>query len=117
MGVASALKRFLIAQGNILNLVLLGTYLLFRRTHVDETVDLKAPGMKWGTVHSGKYSTLEIQVATALLATAAFRLYRSPTVDAQVWVDHQCLRSCMHLLLQGRCHVVGLPAARDGAFL
>jgi hypothetical protein len=87
MGLAGAVKRFCTAQCNILNILLLGTYLLYRQTHINETVDLKAPGMKWGTVHSSKYSTLEIQVSTALLATAAFRLYRSPTLDAQVWDD------------------------------
>jgi hypothetical protein len=97
MGLAGAVKRFCAAQCNILNILLLGTYLLYRQPHINETVDLKAPGMKWGTVHSSKYSTLEIQVSTALLATAAFRLYRSPTLDAQVWDDqvlsdlHACL--------------------------
>lgn len=84
MGVAGALRRFFTAQCNILNILLLGTYLLYRQTRRNDTVDLKAPGMRWGTVHSSDYSTLEIQVGTALLATAAFRLYRSPTIDAQV---------------------------------
>ncbi len=84
-------SRYLTNEYTLWNIAILATYILFRRAHIDEHVDVTVPSQLLmrskattgqSLVHSAPYSKMEAQVAATLVLTVIMRSYRATSTDA-----------------------------------